>query len=116
MISNAWVKNIVEGPVIKPNKADDLQDLPDVVQCCMETFNAMNKLAEVESQDRLVKISKRLPIYLQTRWRKIACTTVDNNGNYLDFKMSGEFLNQVALYTVKLIFQPRILNFLKRGV
>ena len=38
MISNAWVKNIVEGPVIKPNKADDLQDLADDVQCCMETL------------------------------------------------------------------------------
>ena len=58
MTSNAWVKKIVENPVIKPNKADNLQNLADDVRCCMETLNAMNKLAEVESQDRMVKISK----------------------------------------------------------
>ena len=50
----------------------------------------------MESQDRMVKISKRLPIYLRTRWRKIACTTVDNTGNYPDFKMFAEFSNRVA--------------------
>ena len=96
VISNAWIKKIVEGPVLKPNKADELQDLADDVQCCLETLNAMNKLAEVESQDRTVRISKRLPICLQTRWRKVACTTVDNTGYYPDFKKFTEFLNRVA--------------------
>jgi len=96
VIARSWVDKVVNGPPVKPNNPKSLQVLADEVRCCMETLRAMNKLYEVESQDRMVKIMGRLPLYLQTRWRKDACKVRDQTGRYPDFGRFVTFLNTVA--------------------
>ena len=96
VIARSWVDKVVNGPPVKPNNPKSLQVLADEVRCCMETLRAMNKLYEVESQDRMVKIMGRLPLHLQTRWRKDACKVRDQTGRYPDFGRFVTFLNIVA--------------------
>ena len=96
VIARSWVDKVVDGPPVKPNNPKSLQALADDARCCMETLKAMNKVYEVESQDRMVKIMGRLPLYVQTRWRKDACRARDQTGRYPDFARFVMFLNTVA--------------------
>ncbi len=55
---------------VKPNSGEALRDFADDVRGCLETLRAMNKVQEVDSQDRMIQILSRLPVYVQARWRQ----------------------------------------------
>ncbi|XP_064622573.1 uncharacterized protein LOC135484816 [Lineus longissimus] len=95
-IAKAWVKKIVEGPPVKTNSGEALQEFTDDVRGCYETLKAMNKLAEVNSQDRMADISTRLPLYIQSRWRKEAHRSKLRTKSYPDFKAFVTFLEMVS--------------------
>ncbi|XP_038049665.1 uncharacterized protein LOC119723179 [Patiria miniata] len=95
-ISQAWVDRVCEGPVLKSNSAEALQDFADDVQGCMETLKAMNKLNEIDSRMRMVKVVERLPFFLQSRWRKEAVKTVEATGDYPNINKLAKFLNVAA--------------------
>ena len=96
VISKACISKITEGPPVKPNDGEALQDFADDVRGCMETLRAMNKLKEVDSQDRMVKILTRLPMYLQTQWRKEAYKARERFGEYPNFDEFLRFLEMAA--------------------
>ena len=95
-IAKAWIQKITEGPNIKPNNGEALQDFTDDVRGCMEVLRAMKMLQEVDSQDRMVKILSRLPIYLQTRGRKAAYETRRRTNEYPNFQEFVYFLERVS--------------------
>ena len=95
-ISEAWICKVTEGPTIRPNNGEDIQDLADDLRGCTETLKAMNKLNDIDSRVRMVKIVKRLPLYLQSRWRKEAVDMLRNTGGYPGIEKLVEFLNKVA--------------------
>ena len=68
VISEAWVTKIVDGPVVKPNNIESLQNFTDDVRDCVETLMTMKMLNEVDTRTRLVRLMNRLPTYLITRW------------------------------------------------
>ena len=82
VISEAWVNKITCDIPVKPNSAESLQEFADDVRGCVETLRAMNRLDEVDTRGRLVKLMNRLPLYLQGRWRKEAVTTCERTGRY----------------------------------
>ena len=67
-ISNAWVSKVTGGPPVVGSGA--LQELADELLTCKETLSAMGCLAEVGNQDSLKKIIERLPVYLQSRFKR----------------------------------------------
>ena len=95
-IAEAWIRKVTEGSVIRPNNGADLQDLADDVRSCAETFGAMGRLEEIDSRVRMVKIVQRLPVYLQSRWRKEAVNMKDRLGQYPNIRCLVEFLDKVA--------------------
>ncbi|XP_077997424.1 uncharacterized protein LOC144450652 [Glandiceps talaboti] len=95
-ISQACVTKIVSGPPIKPNDGEALREFADDVRGCLETLGAVDRLNDVDSQERMVKVMSRLPIYLQSRWRKQAYKTKKDRARYPDFQECVEFLEMVA--------------------
>ena len=82
MISEAWIQKVTEGPMIKPNSGADLQNFVDDLKGCTETLKSMKKLQEIDTRIRMVKITERLPHYLQNRWRKEAVSMKEKQGDY----------------------------------
>ena len=66
------METVTEGTVLKLSDSEALQDLSDELLNCYETLQAMDKLVEIDSQRCLVKIVRKLPVYLQNQWRKRA--------------------------------------------
>ena len=97
VISEAWVKKIVDGPPVKPNNIDSLQSFADDVRDCVDTLTSMKLLNEVDSRTRLVRLVKRLPDYLISRWRKKVMTQRRDFDTYPSISMFLEFLEEVTL-------------------
>ena len=95
-ISHAWVHKIANGPPVKPNDSEALRDFADDIRGCLETLRAIDRLNDVDSQERMVKVMSRLPVYLQSRWRKKAYQTRKDKVRYPNFEECVEFLEMVA--------------------
>ena len=95
-ISEAWVQKICDGPALRPNNVNDLQDFSDEVQCCLETLRSMNMLNQIDSQVRMLQLTSRLPMYLQTRWRREAVDFKRRAGVYPGMVVFAGFLASAA--------------------
>lgn len=95
-ISEAWVKKVTEGAVIKSNCGESLQELADDLRTCVETLRAMNMINEIDSRLRMVKILARVPGYLQGRWRKTAVENLEHYGRYPSIEQLLHFLDRAA--------------------
>jgi hypothetical protein len=95
-ISEAWIRKVTEGSAIRPNNGGDIQDLADDVRNCAETLRAMDRLEEIDSRVRMVKIVQRLPMYLQSRWTRLSVSVKERTGVYPDILNLVDFLDTVA--------------------
>ncbi|XP_064653297.1 uncharacterized protein LOC135503579 [Lineus longissimus] len=95
-ISEACVKHVTEGPVIKGTDSTALQDLADEVSSCSETLQAMNCIGEIDTRSRVVQIVERLPLFLKSRWRKLAVDKVVKDKVYPGIQELVNFLQRVA--------------------
>ena len=68
IIAHAHITKIVEGPQIKNADVTGLSDLSVQMQNCALTLVQMGYEADVNSSDNLVKLVKRLPVHLQSKW------------------------------------------------
>ncbi len=73
-----------------------MRDFADDVRGCLETLRAMNKVQEVDSQDRMIQILSRLPVYVQARWRQEACKVKRISSRYPNFEEFVEFVDLQA--------------------
>ena len=55
------------GPVIKPGDHEALQELADDLENCAITLKATGRLAQINNEDRLVKILGRCPGFVKSR-------------------------------------------------
>ena len=81
-ISEPWVKKLIDGPRIMPADERAIQKLADDLTSCMLALTAMGKLEEVNTRWSLGLIVKRLPQYLQTKWRSKAVQILERTGQY----------------------------------
>ena len=58
-----------DGPVIKAGDREALQDLGDDLKNCKFTVKDTGRLAELNNEDRLIKILERCPAFLKSRWQ-----------------------------------------------
>ncbi|XP_013395337.1 uncharacterized protein LOC106162568 [Lingula anatina] len=69
-ITETWVKKITTGSAIKANDVTKLRDFADELRTCAETLEAMGNSSELSTQSSLVKITERLPGYLEHKWKQ----------------------------------------------
>ena len=70
IITETWIDQVTNGPQIKPNERQKLQDFADELRSCMETLQSMGSSAEINVQSSLVKIIARLPFFMQNKWKQ----------------------------------------------
>ena len=87
----------MSGSQIGNNDASGLQQFADDVRTCADTLSAMDRLDEVDTRSRLVKLVERLPYCLQTRWRKEAVALRVKEGEYPGIHQFVEFLDAATV-------------------
>ena len=95
-ISEAWVKKVTQGAQIKPNQPGALEDFVDEIRSCVDTLKALGKINEVDTRSHMVKIIHRLPLHLQSRWRKSAVPELNVFGYYPGIDKLVSFLDCVC--------------------
>ena len=70
IVVEARIKRVTvsDRQVISRKDCDGLNEFPDELRNCGETFKAMWYISEISSQREMVKIVERLPMYLRSRW------------------------------------------------
>ena len=68
VIAHAYINRLISGPQLKPSDSSGLSELSLQMQNCQLTLGNMGFQADINSSDNLVKVVKRLPIHLQSRW------------------------------------------------
>ena len=96
-ISRACVDALVDGPAIKPNESLKLLEFADQVKACMMTLQSIGRTSEIDSQESMVKVMRKLPFFAQTQWRKRAVAYKREKGEYPDFEAFSQFICEVAL-------------------
>ena len=95
-ISEAYVAKVTEGPTIRGNDGDVLQEFADDLGGCVETLRAMGRMEEIDTRSRMLKIVERLPTYIQGRWRRIAIDDMETKGRYPGIEQFAEFVQRAA--------------------
>ncbi|XP_038066468.1 uncharacterized protein LOC119736528 [Patiria miniata] len=95
-ISETWVSKLTEGPRILPGDCRGIQKLADDLRSCTLTLTAMKKLGEVDTKRSLSLIVKRLPQFVQGKWRSKAVGILDKTGHYPDVAELVKFISKVA--------------------
>ena len=72
VIARAHIAKIVDGPQLKATDVVGLSDLSVEMQNCALTLIQMGYEADINSSDKLVKIMRRLPVHLQSKWANTA--------------------------------------------
>jgi hypothetical protein len=66
VIAELWVDRLTEG-----GPRADLREFADDLRTCYESLQALGAFEELKSQASLAAIVKKLPTYLQNRWRDV---------------------------------------------
>ena len=69
-VTNSWIRQLSEGPVIKGGDRKALQDLADDLESCEITLRVPGRLGQSNNEDRLVKIPERVSGFIKSRWQK----------------------------------------------
>ena len=68
-VSRTWLTKIMDGAQIRPGDGEALQDLADDLESCEITLQAAGRLNQLNNEDSLLKILKRCPVYVRSRWQ-----------------------------------------------
>jgi len=96
LIARAHVRELTDGPPLKPESNAELLAFSDQVQACKLTLRSLGRTWEIDSQEAMAKLVKRLPKYVQTRWRKLAVSHKKQSGDYPPFFDFADFIESVA--------------------
>ena len=69
-VTNAWIRQLSEEPVLKGGDRKALQDLADDLESCEITLRVPGRLGQSNNEDRLVKIPERVSGFIKSRWQK----------------------------------------------
>ena len=69
-VTNAWIRRVSEGPVIRAADRGALQDLAHDLESCEMTLRVTGRLGQINNEDRLLKILGRVPGFVKSRWQK----------------------------------------------
>ena len=96
IVAHARIARIVEGPQLKGTDVTGLSDLSVQMQNCVLTLAQMGYKADVNGSDNLIKVMKRLPVHLQSKWADRA-GSLTQAGVEPNFWHLAEFVEEKAL-------------------
>ena len=70
VVSNAWIEKLSEGPPINLNDREALLDLADDLESCEIALTVAGRLNQINNEDKMIRILRRVPPYLRSRWQK----------------------------------------------
>ena len=70
VVSNAWIEKLSEGPPISLNDREALLDLADDLESCEITLAVAGRFNQINSEDKMIKILRRVPPYIRSRCRR----------------------------------------------
>jgi hypothetical protein len=94
VISEAYITDLTSGPQIKQNEVTNLQDFLDDLRSCVDAFESMGMIEEIDTRVRMVRIVEKLPYQMQTGWRKIATASRREKGAYPDINTFVNYVEQ----------------------
>ena len=74
IISNAFIRKLMEFPEIKPNDNAGLRKLFLLVNQCHNAMQSLGDVGVLDFPTNLQMIVRKLPPYLQNKWRDRSCT------------------------------------------
>lgn len=86
----------MRGPQLKPTDVAGLSDLSLQMQSCALTLDQLGYKADVNCSDNLIKVVKRLPVHLQSKWADRAGTLI-LSGTDPTFFYLAKFVQERAL-------------------
>jgi len=64
------LENLSERPPTNLNDREALLDLVDDLESCELTLTVAGRLNQIDNEDKMLKIIRRVPLYLRSRWQK----------------------------------------------
>ena len=95
-ISEAWLKKVTGGPAIKATDGTALQDLADDLRCCVESLKALGRYDEIDTRGKMIEVMQKLPLFMQSRWRKEAVSYLERTGGYPGIEHLVCFIDKMA--------------------
>ena len=68
-VTNSWIRKASDGPVIKAGDREALQDLANDLKNCEITLKATGRLAQINNEDKLIKILERCLAFRKSQWQ-----------------------------------------------
>ena len=97
LIAQATIESVMKQERVKKDDAKGLQQFADQLRVSYITLEAVNGLAEINSQQGLMTIVQKLPEYLQHKWRSQAVKINSDEGRLCTFLDLTKFIERAAL-------------------
>ena len=95
LVARAYVKQLIEGPAIKPSDHNALTKLSMKMDKCLLTLSEMGFCTDLDNCENLLKIVRRLPMYLRAQWADRADYVLES-GREPNFKDLAKFVEDKA--------------------
>ena len=99
MITKVWVDKLVEG-----GPRTNLQEYADDLQNCYECLTALGAAGELQSQSSLVALVRKLPPFLQNRWRDVVYELKEKEGTRPELKDIIKFTGRTVAVAADLVY------------
>ncbi|XP_016523109.1 uncharacterized protein LOC107835283, partial [Poecilia formosa] len=97
-ISEAYIKEALDWPAIKPEDGHALQSFALFLTGCSNTMMDISYLEDLDNTANIKSLANKLPYKLKESWRKAACDLQERTKKRAKFKDFVNFLNQQVKY------------------
>ena len=106
MIARSYSSALLDGPPIKPDDSTALINLAQKLEECSTTLEDLHYFSDLDYFENLLKIIRRLPSALHTRWLRSAAK-IEGEGREPRFSDVQKFVAKKAV-VVKFSYAPAI--------
>jgi len=106
-VSNGYITKVNDWPILKPGDDSALECLSNFLTQCVSAMESLSYLSILDHPQNLQTLVKKLPIYLQDRWRRQAIRMRKPNECLPKFKHFAEFIDTEAKIATDPIFQGK---------
>ncbi|KAK3700746.1 hypothetical protein QZH41_001902 [Actinostola sp. cb2023] len=109
-VSNGYITKVNDWPILKPGDDSALECLSNFLTQCVSAMESLSYLSILDHPQNLQTLVKKLPIYLQDRWRRQAIRMRKPNECLPKFKHFAEFIDTEAKIATDPIFSREVLR------
>ena len=109
-ISNAYIKKVSDWPVIIPGDDAALDHLSTFLTQCVCAMESISYLSILDHPHNLQNVVRKLPLYLQDRWRRHVITIRESENPIPSFKSFADFITKEAKVATDPVFSKEALT------